>query len=552
MSLLMVLSLWNIESYAARPPKDPVELTITTSDGLTDFTLDEGTSVDVDVTITAESPRKVEWTQSDNLLLISRDRRTGASVYRYVAPGVDNDTTYGGWIEVRDADNPDGVLLDLTFNVKDVKVPDPSNTPPTAEDLTLEVDEDVTVKGTLTATDEETPVLKLYGAVTSPPDHGAADVTGLEVTYTPDADYNGSDSFVVTVSDGDGGTDTATVNVTVNPIDDMPVAIADNAETYVDTLILIDVLANDTDIDGGPMVVLSVNDVIGGSAVISEDGMAVEFTPNVSVGESAGFSYTLNGESTAYVTVVIIPVPDEPLKYVALGDSIPYGVYNRSFWDYLGGGTDSYSYVEQFADDLGPDVHFSDMSVSGYNTIDVLSQIGTISTLISDADVITLCVGANDIMDAAGRGFSGLQKYDIDWAVAETGRDNFELYWPQLVDAIEELNDDVTLIVMTIYNPYRITDSYFDLVDPYFTSSVDGDYGLNHIINKTMSLYSGKEEDNPLLAADFDYRVADIYSAFNGHDDKDSLTGFYNSFCDPHPNQLGHNLLYSEHMALFP
>lgn len=46
------------------------------------------------------------------------------------------------------------------------------------------------------------------------------------------------------------------------------------------------------------------------------------------------------------------------------------------------------------------------------------------------ADVITLCVGANDIMDAAGRGFSGLQKYDIDWAVADAGRNNFERDWP--------------------------------------------------------------------------------------------------------------------------
>ena len=230
---------------------------------------------------------------------------------------------------------------------------------------------------------------------------------------------------------------------------------------------------------------------------------------------------------------------------MALGDSIPSGTYYTSLWNYLGGGTDSYSYVEQFADYYDVESgNFIDASVSGHNTVDVLNQLDQMSAAISAADVITLCVGANDIMDAASRGMSGLNKYDIDWSVADAGRDNFEAYWPRVIDGIEELNPNVTLIVMTIYNPYRISDDYYKLVDPYFSSS-SGKMGLNYIIENTETLYGS------LLADDFDYIVVDIYSAFNKHASKDSLTGFYNRFCDPHPNQLGQDLIFSEHRLLY-
>ncbi|MGM0397336.1 MAG: SGNH/GDSL hydrolase family protein, partial [Bacillota bacterium] len=235
-----------------------------------------------------------------------------------------------------------------------------------------------------------------------------------------------------------------------------------------------------------------------------------------------------------------------------LGDSIPSGTYYRSLWDYLGGGTDTYSYVEQFADYLNVESgNFIDASISGNNTVDVFNQIDQMSATISEADVITLCVGANDIMDAASRGWSGLNKYDIDWNVADQGRANFELYWPQVIDGIEELNPDVTLIVMTIYNPYRITDDYYDLVDPYFSGD-QGDFGLNHIIEFTMDLdNSGSLWAKDLIADNFNYNVVDIYDAFNSNPDKDSLTGFYDSFCDPHPNQSGQNFIFEEHVDVF-
>ena len=54
------------------------------------------------------------------------------------------------------------------------------------------------------------------------PIHGTVHNHGDYVTYTPDPDYYGDDTFDYTINDGQGGTDTATVNVTVDPINDPP------------------------------------------------------------------------------------------------------------------------------------------------------------------------------------------------------------------------------------------------------------------------------------------------------------------------------------------
>src|SRR5439155_1405362 len=83
-----------------------------------------------------------------------------------------------------------------------------------------------------------------------PASHGAAAFTSSGVTYTPAANYYGSDTFSYTITDPTGLTSTATVNVTVTNVNDPPVANNDAATVAEDSLSnAIDVLANDTDLD---------------------------------------------------------------------------------------------------------------------------------------------------------------------------------------------------------------------------------------------------------------------------------------------------------------
>ncbi|MFD1159343.1 Hint domain-containing protein [Roseovarius aestuarii] len=128
------------------------------------------------------------------------------------------------------------------------------------------------------------------------------------ITYTPDANFNGTDTFSYTVSDGDGGTDTATVTVTVRAVNDDPDAVDDIATTGFGDEIVIDVLDNDSDVDGDLLEVTSATDGANGITAINPDG-TITYTPNSEfVGEDT-FSYTISdgagGTDTATVTVSV-------------------------------------------------------------------------------------------------------------------------------------------------------------------------------------------------------------------------------------------------------
>ena len=76
-------------------------------------------------------------------------------------------------------------------------------------------------------------------------------------SYTPNAEFIGSDSFTYKASDGTHTSDAATVNIFVNPIADVPVAVGDAYSTNKDQTLTVDaasgVLHNDADPDGGSL-----------------------------------------------------------------------------------------------------------------------------------------------------------------------------------------------------------------------------------------------------------------------------------------------------------
>ena len=82
------------------------------------------------------------------------------------------------------------------------------------------------------------------------PTHGILSTNGTMVFYSPSLNYFGSDSFTYTVSDGNGGSDTAMVALTVTPVNDPPVAVNDSITVAEDsTNNLINVITNDYDIE---------------------------------------------------------------------------------------------------------------------------------------------------------------------------------------------------------------------------------------------------------------------------------------------------------------
>ena len=129
------------------------------------------------------------------------------------------------------------------------------------------------------------------------------------ITYTPDAEFSGSDRFTYAIDDGNGGDDTATVTITVVAINDDPVARDDSAATNEDLAVTIDVLANDSDIEGDALSVTSATQGADGSVLVNADN-TITYTPDAAFNGSDSFTYTIDdgngGTDTATVSVTVI------------------------------------------------------------------------------------------------------------------------------------------------------------------------------------------------------------------------------------------------------
>ncbi|WP_422049928.1 beta strand repeat-containing protein [Shimia sp.] len=197
-----------------------------------------------------------------------------------------------------------------------------ANTPPVANDDSATTNEDVAVTLSLidndTDLDGDTLTITTLGAAS----HGSvADNGDGSVTYTPNANFNGSDSFTYQISDGNGGTDSGSVSVNIAPVNDAPIAVNDATTTNEDTAVVINLLANDTDLDGDSLTISNIGPASNGTVVDSGNG-TVTYTPVANYNGPDAFTYTLSdgkgGTDTASVSILVNAVNDDPS---AAGDS---------------------------------------------------------------------------------------------------------------------------------------------------------------------------------------------------------------------------------------
>jgi uncharacterized repeat protein (TIGR01451 family) len=207
----------------------------------------------------------------------------------------------------------------VTVTVNEVTGP---NNPPVAADdtATTNVNTPVTISVLTNDSDVDGDSLSVTGA-SDPANGSVVNNNDGTVTYTPDTGFVGQDSFTYTVSDGNGGTDTATVTVTVSGVNAAPVAGDDTASTNEDTPVTVNVLSNDSDVDGDTLTVTAVTQPANGSVVNNNDG-TVTYTPNSNFNGVNSFTYTVSdgkgGTDTATVTVTVNGANDAP---VAADDS---------------------------------------------------------------------------------------------------------------------------------------------------------------------------------------------------------------------------------------
>jgi VCBS repeat-containing protein len=199
----------------------------------------------------------------------------------------------------------------------------PINDPPvavndeytTAEDTELLVE----IPGVL-LNDIDPDSAALSATMINPPQHGTVTLgSDGKLVYTPSADFNGVDGFSYTVSDGELTSAVASVTITVTPVNDAPVSLADAYEVAEDTVLTVSsggVLANDTDIDSTSLTAAMGTGPANGTVVLNSDGTFV-YTPNADFSGEDSFSYTANDGELAgaemTVTITVTPSNDGPV-----------------------------------------------------------------------------------------------------------------------------------------------------------------------------------------------------------------------------------------------
>jgi hypothetical protein len=190
------------------------------------------------------------------------------------------------------------VALSLSF------VPAPNQPPVAANDSTNTVEDvSVTIKALLNDSDGDGDTLTITSVS---PTNGTASISGANVVFTPAANFVGTATIGYSIGDGNGGNANALITITVSAANDPPVAVNDSTNTVEDVAVTIQALVNDSDVDGNPLTITSVNPT-NGTASIS--GATVVFTPAANFVGIATIGYSISdgngGNADALITVSV-------------------------------------------------------------------------------------------------------------------------------------------------------------------------------------------------------------------------------------------------------
>ena len=166
--------------------------------------------------------------------------------------------------------------------------------------------------------------LRIAGAGNA--NHGTVSMVGTEIVFTPDLNYNGAASFTYTVSDGVGGTSQATVNLTLNSVNDVPVVndeLLYGKRDHAYTLSQAVLLSNDTDVETpAALTIVEVKNVQHGTATLGADH-SVTFVPDAGYAGQGTFEYVVQdadgGQSTGTAHIDFSKVNINP---IAVDDSV--------------------------------------------------------------------------------------------------------------------------------------------------------------------------------------------------------------------------------------
>ena len=169
---------------------------------------------------------------------------------------------------------------------------DPVNDPPTADAQSVTTDEDTAKAIVLTGSDVDGSTLTF--SVVANPQHGVLSGTPPNVTYTPAANYHGSDSFTFKANDGSADSNIATASIIVDAVNDAPIANAQSVMTDQDIQLSITLMGSD--IETPPASLTFAVTVPPGHGVLTGTPPNVTYTPDAGYHGSDSFAFTVTDD----------------------------------------------------------------------------------------------------------------------------------------------------------------------------------------------------------------------------------------------------------------
>ncbi|MGD9417531.1 MAG: Ig-like domain-containing protein [Verrucomicrobiota bacterium JB025] len=182
-----------------------------------------------------------------------------------------------------------------------------ANAAPVAADLAVAAVEDTAVEIELSAADADDEVLDY--AVVGLPGHGTLTGSAPQLVYTPDADYHGTDSFTFRADDGTAVSNLATVTLSVEAVNDAPVALGGLVTVEEDSPVRI--ILNGSDADGDPLVYSVIG--LPSHGVLSGTPTNLTYTPTADFHGADFLSFRVS-DGTAYSSVEKVEIEVEAVN----------------------------------------------------------------------------------------------------------------------------------------------------------------------------------------------------------------------------------------------
>lgn len=211
---------------------------------------------------------------------------TPATLYRLQVKARDSFNNQTAWSDVAEATTPPNQL----------PIANPDSATGTEDNaLTLDV--------VLNDSDADLDTLSVTSVTT--PGHGSASISNNQIRYQPASNFFGNDTLDYSISDGFGGSATARIDVYITAVNDPPQAVNDSAKVLPGQTIDINVLANDKDVEGSPLQLLSITTAKKGTASVVNN--QVRYRAGTKTG-SETLSYQVSdgqSSSTGSLTITI-------------------------------------------------------------------------------------------------------------------------------------------------------------------------------------------------------------------------------------------------------